>query len=122
MEENILKSKYIVALAAVLFPVGALAGPSQCWYYLHNELLDVSLSQCVGKAESALNNRGYETSIRNSSDNFIIYVRSETNTISADVLCYEVNGTRGDVMAFITVAGNGSCAVAKDIFTSISNN
>lgn len=117
-----MKLTHLGAFAAICLPVSVSAGPSQCWYYLHNRLKDKSVQQCVEKAEKALSDRGYTPIIGESSDKYIIDIRSETDDISANVLCYEVNGTRGKVMAFITVAGNGSCAVAGGIFNSMSEN
>lgn len=117
--EDIMK-RLAVLIALISSP--SYAGPSHCWYYMHEKTKLSTIDQCVSKAERALNSRGYVTEVRNSSDDYITFVRAKDPNVSADVLCYEVNGSRGKVLAFITVAGRSSCNVARDIVEKMSTN
>ncbi|MCP4074540.1 MAG: hypothetical protein GY742_22900 [Hyphomicrobiales bacterium] len=111
----------VVAFSFITVSSIAQAAPGHCWYYLHSKLKGNTLEQCLSKAESALKSRGYDTEIKNSGDNYISYVRSRQKSISVDILCYEVNGERGKVMSFITVAGNSACNVAEKLFKHMKN-
>lgn len=112
------------ALAASLLTVSTvqpgIAAPEQCWFYLHSKLKGITVENCLQRAEGALDTQGFTTERNTTSDGLVSYIRSQTVDLKADVLCYEVNGQRGKVLAFITVAGARACPVAQGVFDTIS--
>ena len=120
---KILVFAIVASLAYLLFaPKNETLGPpGHCWYYLHNHLKAVTFRQCIEKAKNAIASRGFSPEVRNSKDQHITYARARTDDISIDVLCYEVNGDRGNVMSFITVAGDSACNAAEAIFNFMKN-
>lgn len=108
-------------ICTVLFSPYAYATPGHCWYYLHNDLNDISFDECVQKAEKVLHNNGYKAEIRKSNDQQITYARSRTIDISIDILCYKFDSNKEDVMSFITAAGKSACPVAKAIFKDMKS-
>jgi len=120
---RILTSLLIAFAVVTSTPVPASAEPEQCWFYVHSKMNVTNTHRCLLMAEMAMRDQGFAQTKRNStSDGQAAYVRAGTNTISADILCYEVNGRRGKMMAFITAAGPGSCPIARGLFNTMSNN
>lgn len=111
-----------IALCAILaaWTTTASAGPAQCWYYVHAKLGSATVDACVEKAALALSAERFTPRRHESRDTHISYLVGETARTTAQVMCYEVNGRRGKVMAFITVAGARACPVADNLFESMS--
>jgi hypothetical protein len=110
----------LLVLSLALGPLPVTAGPAQCWYYVHGKLFSPTVEACIAKADVALRSEGFEPGRRESSDSYISYMTAENVRTTAQIMCYEVNGQRGKVMAFITVAGARACPVADNLFGAMS--